>query len=72
MKEIPPFSANLIEELDKEYPHRCPDPSDNERQIWMKVGARQLVDRLLTRLKKTEQKTLVPTSVQTGSKGASS
>ena len=27
-------------------PDRCADPNDTEREIWMKVGARRLAERL--------------------------
>lgn len=36
----------LVDELNEAYPHRCPDPEDSERQIWMYAGTRQLIDRL--------------------------
>lgn len=34
----------LIEALNDIFPHRCADPKDPEREIWMKAGERRLVD----------------------------
>jgi|GEM_PF-5290296 len=49
MKQLPTTIKGLLDELDTDYPHKCPKPDDTEREIWMKVGARQLVDNLLRR-----------------------
>lgn len=51
MKPIKTLSVDLIYELDKQYPSKCPDPNDSERVIWMKAGQRLLVDNLLSRIK---------------------
>lgn len=51
MKPIKTLSVDLILELDKQYPSKCPDPNDSERVIWMKAGQRLLVDNLLSRIK---------------------
>lgn len=48
--DMPATAAELIELLDQKYPHRCANPGDTEREIWMKVGKRQLVDELMTSL----------------------
>ena len=34
----------IYNELERRFPHRCPDPKDSEREIWMKAGERRLVD----------------------------
>jgi len=39
-------SKELLEVLDKLFPDRCPLPTDTDREIWMKVGQRQVVDRM--------------------------
>jgi hypothetical protein len=36
----------LVDWLDARFPDRCPDPSDSDRAIWCKTGARQVVDML--------------------------
>lgn len=51
MKPIKTLSVDLINDLDKQYPSKCPDPNDSERMIWMKAGQRMLVDNLLSRIK---------------------
>ena len=51
MKPIKTLSVDLINELDKQYPSKCPDPNDTERMIWIKAGQRMLVDNLLSRIK---------------------
>jgi hypothetical protein len=42
----------FMERLDKCVPEQCPDPSDSEREIWMKAGERRLVLKL--RMKQAE------------------
>jgi len=55
MQEIPMLAADLIERLDKQFPHRCPKPMDGERFTWMYAGKRELVDMLLSALESTNQ-----------------
>ena len=52
---VPTFSSDLINKLDQDYPNKCPDPLDDERSIWMRVGARRLVDKLKTHLTMDEE-----------------
>jgi len=40
---FPPLDEALLKKLDEVYPEACPGPDDTDRQIWMAVGARQLV-----------------------------
>ena len=40
---FPPIDEALIKRLDEVYPESCPDPAASEREIWMAVGARQVV-----------------------------
>lgn len=47
MEKIPDFSKDLIDMLDREYPERCPRATDNEREIWMYSGTRNLINNLL-------------------------
>jgi hypothetical protein len=44
--QFPRTVPEFIEWLDQVYPHRCPNPQDSEREIWMKAGERRLVDSL--------------------------
>jgi hypothetical protein len=39
----PPIDEALLKRLDEVYPESCPDPAVSEREIWMAVGARQVV-----------------------------
>lgn len=55
MDIIPLLSSDLIIELDKLYPEKCPDPNATERQIWMAVGQRRLVRMLLSKMEYTER-----------------
>lgn len=54
---VPHLSNELIEKLDKDYPHKCPDHKMSEREIWMQVGARALVDKLKLHLQMDEEDT---------------
>jgi hypothetical protein len=54
---IPLYSYDLIDELDKLFPERCPDPEDSEREIWMKAGRRELIRSLLIWKEKEENST---------------
>jgi hypothetical protein len=38
MDTFPLIPVDLIEELRRRYPDRSPNPSDSEREIWMKAG----------------------------------
>ena len=40
---FPPIDEALIKRLDEVYPEACPDPAASEREIWIAVGARQVV-----------------------------
>lgn len=40
---LPPIPRELVEALGWAFPERCPDPSDDERTIWIKAGRRDVV-----------------------------
>jgi hypothetical protein len=40
---FPPIDEALVKKLDEVYPESCADPASSEREIWMAVGARQVV-----------------------------
>ena len=46
---LPQSTEALLKLVDSENPQRLPDPKDDERLIWIKVGRRQLIDELLVR-----------------------
>jgi hypothetical protein len=60
MQTLPVYSKDLIAELDKLYPQRCPDINMPERSIWWTAGQRQLVDGLILRLQEAEENSLEP------------
>ncbi|HCL3314582.1 TPA: hypothetical protein N2A14_002590 [Pseudomonas aeruginosa] len=43
MIELPAVPKDLLDALDKRFPERCPEPSWSDREIWMRVGERQVV-----------------------------
>jgi hypothetical protein len=46
----------LIEWLNQLYPEKSPNPSDSEREVWMKAGERRAVNVLISKLNATELK----------------
>jgi len=54
MNNLPLLSADLINLLDKQFPELAPDPSDSEREIWMKAGERRVTRMLVAQLKNME------------------
>lgn len=55
---LPPIDPALVKALNQRFPHRCPNPNDSEREIWMKAGERRLVDFLLMQQAKQEKEAL--------------
>jgi len=53
--DIPITAYDLILELNKRYPEKCPSISDTERSIWMYAGKRHLINELLNSLKQLEK-----------------
>lgn len=49
------LSKDLLDLLEECYPHRCPSPSDPDREIWMKSGERRLVDVLKAKFESAQQ-----------------
>lgn len=43
-RPVPNIPKDLIEDLDRRFPHRCPRPEDPERGIWIYSGKRELVE----------------------------
>ena len=44
---IPPIPDELLKALDARFPERCPEPSWDDRQVWIEVGKRAVVRFLL-------------------------
>jgi len=55
MTKLPILSADLIAELNKDFPEQSPDPSDSERELWMKAGERRVVRMLVVKLRQLEE-----------------
>lgn len=51
----PAIDSPLLDWLDKLYPERCPDIGQSDREIWVNVGARQVVRRLRLELQRQEE-----------------
>lgn len=49
MKQLPSTVVGLLDELDGEYPHKCPKPGEDPERMWMYAGKRELIDLLLSR-----------------------
>lgn len=43
MKDLPLSVEQLVEDLDKMIPERCPNEEDSERAIWIYSGKRSIV-----------------------------
>lgn len=41
---VPNIPNDLIEHLDRRFPHRCPRLEDTDRGIWIYSGKRELVE----------------------------
>lgn len=52
---LPVYSIDLIQELDKHFPEKHPSLSMPDREIWFRAGQRDVVNRLLTLMKKQEE-----------------
>lgn len=52
------LSQDLLNELDRLAPDRCPNPKDSEREIWMKAGERRLVEVLWAKFNEANENPL--------------
>ena len=43
---LPLLSKDLIDKLDKLYPDKCPQLTDDDRMIWYKTGQRSVINYL--------------------------
>lgn len=61
MERLPELSLDLITELDKIYPLRLPRLNQSEREIWLEVGQREVVEYLLSlKNKQTKRRRILP------------
>jgi len=61
-RKLPDLSKDLLDILDARFPSRCPDPKDSEREIWMKVGQRKVVE-FLQDVYEEQNTTIISTKV---------
>ena len=61
-EKLPVISDELIFALDQTFPHRHPDLSLSDREIWFKAGQRSLVDYLIEQQKR-QKDTMLTESV---------
>ena len=54
-KLLPPITNELNEGLDAAFPHRHPDLSFSDREIWFKAGQRFVVDYLIDQQKRQQE-----------------
>jgi len=43
---LPTLSKNLIDKLDKLFPDKCADLTDDDRMVWYKSGQRSVINYL--------------------------
>lgn len=53
MDHLPIYSVDLIKLLDTSYNNTFPLITDTDREIWIKVGQRTLIDKLKSLLEET-------------------
>jgi hypothetical protein len=54
-KLLPPITNELIAGLDAAFPHRHPDLSLSDREIWYRAGQRSVVDYLIEQQKRQRE-----------------
>ena len=57
---FPRVTKTLLKELDQRFPDHSPRPLDTEREIWMAVGRRQVVDLLKEKFDEQSKSVLTP------------
>lgn len=57
-KKKPNFCPATVKWMDDNYPLKNLDPGESERKIWMRVGERKLIDKMLLEVKKQNQNVL--------------
>ena len=59
--DFPPIPKPLMDKLDEMYPERCPESNQSDRDIWIKVGERKVIRKLLAEFKSQNETTLAKT-----------
>ena len=52
---LPPITNELIAGLEAAFPHRHPDLSLSDREIWYRAGQRSVVDYLIEQQKRQQE-----------------
>lgn len=42
--KLSPIPKDLLEDIQRLFPNRCPKEQDSERRIWMEVGKQELIE----------------------------
>ena len=56
--EFPVVHKDLLDALERQFPDRSPNPSDTDRQIWMKVGNVQVIRFLRSKFEEQNENVL--------------
>ncbi len=56
--DFPPIPKPLMDKLDEMYPERCPESSQLDREIWIRVGERKVIRKLLAEFKRQNETVL--------------
>jgi hypothetical protein len=54
--DLPVLKKAELEQLDAFYPEKCADPKDTDRDIWGKVGQREVILRLIHEYRRAQEK----------------
>lgn len=54
---LPATTAELLDQLDRLFPHRCPSVDQTDREIWLYAGQRALIDWMREQWRRTEAAT---------------
>lgn len=56
--EAPRIPQDLLEYLSSQFPDKCPNLKDTDREIWMAVGARNVINHLIIKFKEQQDNIL--------------
>jgi len=57
---FPRVTKTLLKELESRFPNRCPRVEDSEREIWIAVGRRQVVELMKEKFDEQTKSVLTP------------
>ena len=52
---LSPIPKDLLEDLQKVFPNRCPKEQDSERRIWMNAGKQELIEFLQVQFQRQQK-----------------